>query len=264
MEEQVHFGHNGEDDTPTILTNGSHNYYKMDYPEKSLCLILNMEHFDIQGFQSRNGTEKDKKALKETFKKIGFQVRTEDNLTYTEIEAVLEKVAAEDHSERSCFVCAILSHGNEDGIYARDKIFTLKWLVKFFSKSSCKTLAGKPKLFLIQACRGEEWDFGTETDGISDTVHSLSPQILREEDMLYAYSTPPGYFAWRNSVNGSWFIQSLCKMLQEHGKRMELMQILTRANHLVALDYESSRGGKEIPCIVSLLTKELYLIPHFI
>ncbi|XP_073498807.1 caspase-3-like isoform X2 [Phyllobates terribilis] len=216
MEAQVHFVHNEEDARPTILTDESHNYYKMDYPEKSLCLIFDMEHFDIQ-------------------------------------------VAAEDHSERSCFVCAILSHGNEDGIYARDKIFTLKWLVKFFSKSSCKSLAGKPKLFFIQACRGEEWDFGTKTDGISDTVHSLSPQILREEDMLYAYSTPPGYFAWRNSVNGSWFIQSLCKLLQEHGNRMELMQILTRTNHMVALDYESSSGGKEIPCIVSMLTKELYL-----
>ncbi|KAM4051390.1 caspase-3-like isoform 2-T2 [Anomaloglossus baeobatrachus] len=216
MEKQVHFEYNGEDARPTNLTNDSHNYYKMDYPEKSQCLILNMEYFDMP-------------------------------------------VAAEDHSQRSCFVCAILSHGNEDGIYARDKIFTLKWLVTFFSKSNCKSLVGKPKLFFIQACRGEKWDFGTETDGISDTVHSSSPQILREEDMLYAYSTPPGYFAWRNSINGSWFIQALCKQLQEHGNRMELMQILTRANHMVALHYESSNGGKEIPCIVSMLTKELYL-----
>ncbi|KAM4051389.1 caspase-3-like isoform 1-T1 [Anomaloglossus baeobatrachus] len=259
MEKQVHFEYNGEDARPTNLTNDSHNYYKMDYPEKSQCLILNMEYFDMPGFKRREGTETDKKKLKETFQKIGFQVRTEDNLTYTEIETLLKKVAAEDHSQRSCFVCAILSHGNEDGIYARDKIFTLKWLVTFFSKSNCKSLVGKPKLFFIQACRGEKWDFGTETDGISDTVHSSSPQILREEDMLYAYSTPPGYFAWRNSINGSWFIQALCKQLQEHGNRMELMQILTRANHMVALHYESSNGGKEIPCIVSMLTKELYL-----
>ncbi|KAM3938223.1 caspase-3-like [Leptodactylus fuscus] len=218
-----------------------------------------MEHFDIQGFQSRKGTRRDKKTLKETFKKLGFLVRSEDNLFYTELETVLQTVAALDHSQRSCFVCAVLSHGNEDGIFARDQIFTLNWLVKFFSNSNCTSLAGKPKLFFIQACRGEEYDFGIETDGPSDSIQSSAPQILQEEDMLYVYSTPPGYFAWRNSVDGSWFIQSLCKMLQEHGNRLELMQILIRVNHMVAMDYESSNGGKEIPCIVSMLTKELYL-----
>ncbi|XP_075693216.1 caspase-3-like [Rhinoderma darwinii] len=210
-------------------------------------------------YPSRDGTQKDKNTLKDTFTKLGFQVRTEDNLTCKEIETVLRTVAAEDHSLKSCFVCAILSHGNEDGIFARDKIFTLNWLVTFFSTSNCKTLAGKPKIFFIQACRGDTYDFGTEIDGTSDSVQISAPQILKEKDMLYVYSTPHGYFAWRNNFNGSWFIQSLCKMLQEHGNKLELMQILTRVNRIVALEYESSNGGKEIPCIVSMLTKELYL-----
>ncbi|KAG8592107.1 hypothetical protein GDO81_000408 [Engystomops pustulosus] len=233
--------------------------YKMDYPEKGLCLILNMEHFDIQGYPRRTGSKKDKKTIKETFKKLGFQIRTEDNLSCKETEKVLLEVATEDHSQRSCFACVILSHGNEHGIFARDKIFTLKWLVTFFSNSYCGSLAGKPKLFFIQACRGEEYDFGIEADGPSDNAQGLAPQILTEEDILYVYSTPPGYFAWRNNVNGSWFIQSLCKILQEHGKNLELMQILTRVNYAVASDYESSSGCKEMPCIVSMLTKELYL-----
>ncbi|XP_044153482.1 caspase-3-like [Bufo gargarizans] len=251
MEKQVHFVNIGLD--------GSHVCYKMDYPEKSHCLILNMEYFDIHGFQRREGTQKDKNTLKETFNKLGFQVRIEENLTHKEIGTVLQEVAVDDHSHRSCFVCAILSHGTEDGIFARDNIFTLNWLVSFFSKSNCKSLAGKPKLFFIQACRGDEYDFGTEIDGTLDSVQSLAPHTLKEKDMLYAYSTPPGYFAWRNNIKGSWFIQSLCKMLQDHENKLELMQILTRVNRMVALEYESRIGGKEIPCIVSMLTKELYL-----
>lgn len=63
---------------------------------------------------------------------------------------------------------------------------------------------------------------------------------------------------------GSWFIQSLCDMLGKYGNRLELMQIMTRVNHKVALDFESSsdmpgfHAKKQIPCIVSMLTKEMY------
>ncbi|XP_068124952.1 caspase-3-like isoform X2 [Hyperolius riggenbachi] len=232
----------------------------MDYPRKSICLIINMEYFAIQDLQRRYGTQKDKKKLQDTFKMLGFDVRAEDNLTYKELENVLKNVAAEDHSKRSCFVCAILSHGNEDGIFARDHIFTLNWLSRFFSRKSCKSLAGKPKLIFIQACRGAEYDYGIETDSpCSSQCTTLSPDILNEEDFLYAYSTPLGYFAWRNERHGSWFIQSLCKILQKYGNALEVMQILTHVNHKVALEYESNTGGKEMPCIITMLTKELYL-----
>lgn len=73
-----------------------------------------------------------------------------------------------------------------------------------------------------------------------------------------------GYYAWRNIAVGSWFISSLCEMLSKYGKQLELMQIMTRVNHKVALDFKSSSnlpgfdGMKQIPCIVSMLTKEVY------
>lgn len=38
-------------------------------------------------------------------------------------------------------------------------------------------------------------------------------KIPMEADFLIAYSTISGYYSWRNSVNGSWFIQSLCKFV---------------------------------------------------
>ncbi|XP_075045587.1 caspase-3-like [Mixophyes fleayi] len=257
MAEQLHETWNKADDDSTNVNGGDQYCYKMDYPEKSLCLILNMERFDIQGFDRRNGTHKDKNTLKKTFKKLGFEVRIEEDLLYTQVQNVLQKVAAEDHSKRSCFACAVLSHGNENGIFARDQNFTLNWLVDFFNKRNCKSLAGKPKLFFIQACRGGEYDFGIETDSGSDGSSAI--EIPNEADFLYAYSTPPGYFAWRNSVDGSWFIQSLCKVLLEHGNKLELLQILTQVNHKVAIEYESSIGGKEMPCFASMLTKNVYL-----
>lgn len=72
-----------------------------------------------------------------------------------------------------------------------------------------------------------------------------------------------GYYSWRNTSNGSWFMQSLCEMLQRH-RELELMQIMTRVNRKVALHFESASNlpgfsnKKQIPCIVSMLTKDFY------
>uniref|UniRef100_H0V5J2 Caspase 7 n=1 Tax=Cavia porcellus TaxID=10141 RepID=H0V5J2_CAVPO len=73
-----------------------------------------------------------------------------------------------------------------------------------------------------------------------------------------------GYYSWRNPGRGSWFVQALCSILEEHGKDLEIMQILTRVNYRVARHFESQSDDprlnekKQIPCVVSMLTKELH------
>lgn len=77
----------------------------------------------------------------------------------------------------------------------------------------------------------------------------------------------PGYYSWRNTMTGSWFINSLCEMLSKYGKELELLHIMTRVNHMVAVEFESIstlpgfHAKKQIPCIVSMLTKEMYFYP---
>lgn len=41
-----------------------------------------------------------------------------------------------------------------------------------------------------------------ETDGPPEYGNEIS--LPTEADFLYAYSTVPGYYSWRNSVKGSW------------------------------------------------------------
>ncbi|XP_061227791.1 caspase-3 isoform X2 [Neopsephotus bourkii] len=193
--------------------------YRMDYPEMGECVIINNKNFHRK------------------------------------------TVSEEDHSNRSSFVCVLLSHGDEGVIYGTDGPLELKVLTSLFRGDKCRSLAGKPKLFFIQACRGTELDSGIETD--SGSEETMCQKIPVEADFLYAYSTAPGYYSWRNAAEGSWFIQSLCKILREHARKLELMQILTRVNRRVA-EYESFstrqdfNAKKQIPCIVSMLTKEFY------
>ena len=78
---------------------------------------------------------------------------------------------------------------------------------------------------------------------------------------------PIGYFSWRNSSKGSWFVQALCRVLEAHGDKKEIMWLLTRSNHITAYEFQSNASKefmnkkKQVSQIVSMLTKELYFTP---
>lgn len=101
-----------------------------------------------------------------------------------------------------------------------------------------------------------------------DAVDGNQLFILRFFFFQFTYLFFPhfskGYYSWRNPGRGSWFVQALCNVLNEFGKQLEIMQILTRVNYMVATSFESWSEDprfsekKQIPCVVSMLTKELY------
>ncbi|KAI2658378.1 Caspase-7 [Labeo rohita] len=275
--------------------------YKMSHRRVGKCIIINNKNFDDKtGMNVRNGTDRDAGELYKCFKNLGFEVFVYNDQTCRNMERLLKEVSQEDHSDSSCFACILLSHGEEGMIYGTDGAMPIKSMTSLFKGDMCKSLVGKPKLFFIQvrgagpqedlgrreedeeevkeekmehlhttACRGSEFDDGVQTDSgpPNDTIETdANPRhkIPVEADFLFAYSTVPGYYSWRNPGRGSWFVQALCSVLSEFGKQLEIMQILTRVNYMVATNFESWSEDprftekKQIPCVVSMLTKELY------
>ena len=96
---------------------------------------------------------------------------------------------------------------------------------------------------------------------------ALSHEIHSNNDILIVCSTIPGYFSWRNTAKGSWFIQSLCQILQEYGTKNDLLKNMTRVAHKTAVSFESKAKEiemdqkKQIPCITSKLTRKIYFRP---
>lgn len=237
--------------------------YRMDNKYRGYAVIFNNKKFNNSlDMPLRSGTDKDAANLEKTFHKLGFNVILEHNNTAHEMRDLLNKLARSDHSENDCFVCCILSHGEEGIIYGIDREVEIEQLISPFKLS--RSLAGKPKLFFIQACRGTKL---MDSIGGIDTNPFKSVTVDKipiEADFLIAYSTVAGHYSWRNSTNGSWFVQTLCDVLLEYGMQLEIMQILTIVNRKVAYHYESNAsdssmsGKKQIPCIMSMLTKELF------
>ncbi|KAK3586681.1 hypothetical protein CHS0354_039149 [Potamilus streckersoni] len=185
--------------------------------------------------------------------------------------------AAYDHSDCDCFGCAILTHGREGLIYATDRIVPLEALVSPFQRDNCPTLVGKPKLFFIQACRGTKLHRRMD---VTDSTSSLDRSSENSEagmgeipyrripvqaDFLFSYSTVPGFYSWRNSQEGSWYIQALCIVMENYGSKMELLHMLTQVNRMVAYDFESCSDEdfteKEMPSIASMLTRYIFFRP---
>ncbi|XP_077983419.1 caspase-7-like [Glandiceps talaboti] len=213
--------------------------------------------------KQRVGTKVDAENVKSSFRRLGFDVTQNDDLTVHKMIALLEKVSKDDHRDHDCIAIIILSHGEEDVVYGTDGYVEVDQLTSYFSEDNCPSLAGKPKLFFMQACRGYEFDDGVivksdETDGVGIDSQSLN----LEKDFLMAYATVNGYYSWRNRALGAWFIQALCDVFGRYGNTMDLMSMLTRVNNIVAHKFESSQGSKkQIPCAMSKLTKDLYFKP---
>ncbi|KAG7279549.1 hypothetical protein CRUP_034650 [Coryphaenoides rupestris] len=239
--------------------------YSLRYPSLGQCVIINNKNFDRRtGMNQRNGTDMDAGNAMQVFGKLGYKVRVFNDQTVEQIVQVLTDVSREDHSGSASLICVLLSHGDEGVFFGTNGSIELKSLTSLFRGDLCRTLVGKPKLFFIQACRGTELDRGIETDSGPDYGTTKIPV---EADFLYAYSTAPGYYSWRNTSTGSWFMQSLCEMVGKYATELELLHILTRVNHKVAVEFESISNmpgfdaKKQIPCVVSMLTKEMYFIP---
>mgnify|MGYP000411578219 CR=1 FL=1 len=70
-----------------------------------------------------------------------------------------------DHNGFDCFVCCVLTHGVLNHLYgANGMLVSVKDLTSTFQSNRCPTLAGKPKLFFLQACQGRDKMGGEEIE----------------------------------------------------------------------------------------------------
>lgn len=250
---------------PSSNTLDTETVYKMERGTRGIAIIINNKEFLRSSGMDRyprNGTDVDRDALLKLFRMLKFDVRVYNNRTRAEINRIAKDMATYNHSNYDAFIFSILTHGEEGVIYGTDGTLTIKEITSEFKYSA--TLAGKPKLFFFQACQGHEYMDGMD---VTDAPQDNRVSVPAEADFLYAYSTVPGYYSWRNSVNGSWFIQSLTKVFEDNAERMDILRMLTRVNAMVST-YKSRTGDhysdskRQISSIVSMLRKELYFFPE--
>ena len=170
----------------------------------------------------------------------------------------LDSCRKEDHTKYDAFVCCILSHGKLGSVYGVDGIpIAISDLQGLFAGVKCQSLAGKPKIFIINACQGGSKQIGVtpvEQDGPS----SDTKQIPNDCDFLTCSSTVPGYASFRNPEEGSWFIITFEAVMKKFHATVDMVNIMAMVN-----DYMSRcrdlQGFKQCAHAQHTLRKALYL-----
>ncbi|XP_041859979.1 caspase-9 [Melanotaenia boesemani] len=268
--------------------------YKMDASPCGHCLIINNVEFDPQSeLSNRKGSNIDSDKLERRFKALNFIVEVKTNLRQRQIKHELSVLSKKDHSQYDCCVVIILSHGTEvshnrfpGAVYGVDgQHVPVQLITNYLNGQHCPSLQSKPKLFFIQACGGGEKDTGFEVspdeaqpsgdiyraddqmDAIpmSSSSDSLSTSdevdarasLPTPSDILVSYSTFPGYVSWRDTESGSWFVETLDRILEENAAADDLVTMLVMVNNEVSQN--SAKGlYKQMPGSFNFLRKHLY------
>ncbi|CAF4873717.1 unnamed protein product [Pieris macdunnoughi] len=260
-----------EDRTNTRPLNKYAKTYELEKFEKKLLIIINQ--YEIIGYKEpRWGTEKDVSALTNTFPKFGFEIELHEEKTVSEVSTLLGTFDHRNFSEYGCVAIVVLTHGTKGGyLHAKDGLYHEYLLLNAFKTQDRPSLVTKPKLLIIQACRGEQSVEGVNV-GTPSTIKrdstSFEPYLLPGETDIYVlHSSYDGKPSHRDIFDGTWLIQTLCKKINELAPTHDLASIVTEVKQEVAVDFCFEEYNTEtlkmetntqVPVDTSSLIRKLY------
>ncbi|XP_053289337.1 caspase-2 [Pleuronectes platessa] len=289
--------------TPDFYHSHCQQSYRMSSSPRGFALVISNVTFDpcaAAELDTRKGGEVDDEVLRKVLTELDYMVTVHRDLTAQDMRSCIANFCQRpDHrTVDSCVVC-VLSHGVDGAVYGTDgQLLQLDWMFEAFDNSHCPLLQNKPKMFFVQACRGDEMDCGVEQiDGPTRTYSPSCEQrdagregqgdaasrqrgdmgrprikLPQRSDMICGFASLKGQTistaAMRNTKRGSWFIQDINTTLRLHARDTHLADILVQVNGRIK-EREGYAPGtlhhrcKEMSEFTSSLCKDLYLFPKY-
>nr|XP_011419036.2 caspase-7 isoform X1 [Crassostrea gigas] len=239
-------------------------------PKKHMGKVLIVQNKDYAGLTREVKAEDENLVkMKETLNKMGFTdacIEVHENQTKSQMIQLLQNMAArKDLEDDYCFICMVLSYGQDGVITCYDETQSPKnptagmqlpvsELQECLKGNKCRGLLLKPKIFMLQL----EEAPGDKKDGTKAETEAPQPKkIPKEADFLiYTCAKEIALATW---IKG--FEQYVLKPGQpgqpEHP--LEIQKLLTRMNRLYCKHYSDEKMTVDTPCVTSLLTREAYL-----
>ncbi|XP_030251157.1 caspase-1-like isoform X2 [Sparus aurata] len=163
--------------------------------------------------------------------------------------------------ETDSAVVVIMSHGKLGAVLGvnwkketsgdeKPDEFPINNIYKHLGPEECKALTDKPKIIIIQACRGEEDGSVPVKDGASaaepcEHVDQPSPSLSageqkgssvrhvhREKDFISLLSCTPDTVSYRNPVKGSYLIQFVVEVFNTYAHQDHIEELFTKISSL--------------------------------
>ncbi|XP_063070405.1 caspase a-like [Engraulis encrasicolus] len=234
---------------------------------KRLALLINNVHFETSGMH-RRGSEKDEERMEALLQNLGYDV-----IKYRDQSAEGMDKAVKDFSERkehelsdSTFV-VMMSHGKRDNImgvkWNRDSpeldVFPVDKIYKYLNTTGCPGLRNKPKVILIQACRGGDSGLVWVPDGMQDDGMAgiqSDDMAHQEKDFISLLSCTPDTKSYRHVEDGSFFFQRLVDVFNTHAHKEHMEDLCTMVMRRFE-DFPRQMVCKDR----TTLTRHFYLFP---
>ncbi|KAK7176940.1 hypothetical protein R3I93_001011 [Phoxinus phoxinus] len=230
---------------------------------KRLALLINNVEFKY--IDDRTGADKDELSMEMLLKGLGYTVVTLRDLTAQGMLAAIRDFARrEEHDQSdSCFV-VLMSHGDASGIFGvffeslssddEEDILPTDAIFNCLNTPNCAGLKDKPKIILIQACRGDK----EGSVDVPDCVprHRRGKEH-REKDFCCLRSCTPDTVCYRNKQKGSHFIQDIVEIFNEHACQDHMEELFRKV-----LKKFKETHPDQMPCKErTTLSKRFYLFP---
>uniref|UniRef100_A0A8C5X7B8 Caspase 2 n=1 Tax=Malurus cyaneus samueli TaxID=2593467 RepID=A0A8C5X7B8_9PASS len=256
--------------TPEFYLDHQHLAYKLTSEPRGLALILSNVRFNTEkDLEYRSGGDVDCASLEMLFKHLGYRV------------TVFHDQTAQVRSQYFTTNWIWLTEGYSEEISSL--LFSqLQEAFRLFDNANCPNLQNKPKMFFIQACRGDELDRGVDQrdgKGWSDSPGCEESDANKEEslklrlptcsDMICGYACLKGTAAMRNTKRGSWYVEALTSVFAEDSRHTHVADMLVKVNRLIKQREGYAPGTefhrcKEMSEYCSTLCRDLYLFPGYL
>ncbi|XP_054267076.1 caspase-8-like [Macrosteles quadrilineatus] len=241
--------------------------------------------------RDRMGSDKDVENLSKTFKSLNYNVVVINDVNHDKMVDDIRDTVRNEFNEvhHSVLVLCVLSHGDKGMVYGANSVpVKNEDIINSISGSSplIHLLSGIPKVIIIQACQGPgvlyvnpenellEPD-NTETDCPSvmttdDNLTTDGPNSFDPKDRLVCMATIDGFVSIRSKINGTKYIQELCRCIDKYHRKKHFLDIITKVHkHLssekcIVKDVHETQPICMVPVMISNLCKSLYLTPKHV
>ena len=231
----------------------------------------------------RVGAKEELQRLTKLFESFNLEVRRHIELTKNEIVNVLEDTVKDPKlGSDSMIAIAISSHGCEEGLLGINIDDRLKHrndpnyknmedcisptqIQKIFNGDNCPSLAGRPKLFLLNGCRGKGMENIFQIEGEEEEERLVCDTIIKLattwSDFFVIHSCVIGNKSMRCTKRGSLFIIEFSEAYAKYGSKYPIESIMPTVNrNLIIVCQRKDAPSKqsctwESPCTRSHSTK---------
>ncbi|XP_009887176.1 PREDICTED: caspase-1-like [Charadrius vociferus] len=237
-------------------------------------LICNIE---FEHLSRRDGAKVDVEGMTKLLEGLGYVVDIHHNLTSEGMAMVMKEFAqCKHHCTSDSTFLVFMSHGVRAGLCGTKSrnettdILSLDTIYETFNNKSCRALLGKPKVVIIQSCRGRNKGSVFVSDSADRSMCPLSSahkipagleddaifEVHLESDFATLHSSTPDTVSWRSSETGSVFIQHLIEQFRNYACNSDLQEIFRK------IQYSFGKFPRQLPSQErTTMLRKFYLFP---